>query len=139
MNSNIFNLDNWPIVYVKNNNTILNDEVLEEYQKDFLKILIKCKNNKEKVILLIDIYNKSNVQMNYMSKISEFHRRTEEYNKKYIDHVYILCESKFLKNMISMFITTENPIAPCNIIRSLSKLRHAFHHNHSKDIKNMEI
>lgn len=135
MNSNIFSLEYWPIIYVKNNNETLNDELLEEYQKDFLKILIRCKNNKEKVILLIDIYNKSGVQMNYMSKISQFHRRTEEYNKKYIDHIYILCESKFTKNLISMFLTNENPVAPCNVIRSLSKLRYAFHHNHSKNIK----
>jgi hypothetical protein len=139
MNSNIFNLEYWPIIYVKNNNATLTDEILEEYQKDFLKILIRCKTNKEKIVLLIDIYNKSNVQMNYMSKISQFHQRTEEYNKKYIDHIYILCESKFLKTMISMFLTNENPVAPCKVIRSLSKLRHAFHHNHSKDIKDLEV
>ena len=56
MNSNFFNLDNWPIIYIKNKNNVLNDSILEEYKKDYLTILIKCKNNKQKIILFMDIY-----------------------------------------------------------------------------------
>ena len=38
MESNFFNVDNWPLIYVKNKIGYLNDELIEEYQKDFLKI-----------------------------------------------------------------------------------------------------
>ena len=139
MNSNFFNLDNWPIVYIKNNNNVLNDEIIEEYKKDFLKIFIKCKNNKNKIILFMDIYEKSEVQMSYIKKITDFHKTMEEYNKLYIEYIYILCESKLLKNIISMVILSENKAVPCKIVRSLSKLRDDFLKNHSKDIKELKI
>ena len=58
MNSHFFNLDNWPIIYIKNKNNFLNDPILEEYKKDYLTILIRCKNNKDKIILFMDIYEK---------------------------------------------------------------------------------
>ena len=139
MESNFFNLDNWPLIYVKNKIGYLNDELIEEYQKDFLKILIRCKNNKEKIILLMDIYEKSNVQMNYIQTFVNFHKKTEDYNKIYIEYIYILCESKILKNLLSMFISTDNTIIPCKIIRSLSKLRESFLNNHSKSIEDFGI
>jgi hypothetical protein len=139
MESNFFNVDNWPLIYVKNKVGYLNDELIEEYQKDFLKILIRCKNNKEKIILLMDIYEKSNVQMNYIQTFISFHKKTEDYNRIYIEHIYILCESKILKNILSMFISNENTIIPCKIIRSLSKLRESFLNNHSKSIEDFGI
>jgi len=139
MNSNFFNLDNWPIIYIKNKNNYLNDAILEEYKKDFLTILIRCKNNKEKIILFMDIYEKTEVQMPYIKKMADFHKSVEEYNKVYVEYIYVLCKSKIMKNVISMLLSVETPVVPCKIIRSLDKLHSSFLENHSKDIKEFKI
>ena len=138
MNSNFFNLDNWPIIYIKNNN-FLNDNILEEYKKDYLTILIRCKNHKEKIILFMDIYDKSEIQMPYIKKMTEFHRSIEDYNKLYVEYIYILCKSKIIKNVISMLLSVEKPAVPCKIIRSLDKLETLFLENHKKNIKEFTI
>jgi hypothetical protein len=139
MNSNFFHLDNWPIIYIKNKNNFLNDNILEEYKKDYLTILIRCKNNKEKIILFMDIYEKSEIQMPYIKKLTEFHKSIEDYNKLYVEYIYILCKSKIMKNVISMLLSVETPTVPCKIIRSLDKLQSSFLENHSKDIKEFKI
>ena len=139
MNSNFFNLDNWPIVYIKNKNNCLNDDILEEYKKDYLTILVRCKNNKDKIILFMDIYEKTEIQISYIKKIAEFHKSIEEYNKVYVEYIYVLCKSKILKNVISMMLSVETPSVPCKIIRSLDKLESAFLENHSKNIKEIKI
>ena len=139
MNSNFFNLDNWPIIYIKNKNNCLNDTILEEYKKDYLTILIRCKNNKEKIILFMDIYEKTEVQMQYIKKMADFHKSVEEYNKVDVEYIYILCKSKIMKNVISMLLSVETPTVPCKIIRSLDKLQNSFLENHSKDIKEFKI
>ena len=139
MNSNFFNLDNWPIIYIKNKNNVLNDSILEEYKKDYLTILIKCKNNKQKIILFMDIYEKSDIQISYIKKMTEFHKSIEEHNKLYVEYMYVLCKSKILKNVISMLLSVETPAVPCKIIRSLDKLESAFMENHSKNIKEFNI
>jgi hypothetical protein len=139
MNSNFFDLDNWPIIYIKNKNNCLNDGILEEYKKDYLTILIRCKNNKEKIILFMDIYERTEVQMPYIKKMSEFHKSVEEYNKVYVEYIYVLCKSKIMKSIISMLLSVENPSVRCKIIRSLDKLQSAFLENHKKDIKELKI
>ena len=139
MNSNFFNLDNWPIIYIKNKNNFLNDEILEEYKKDYLSILIRCKNNKEKIILFMDIYEKTEVQMPYIKKMAGFHKSVEGYNKVYVEYIYVLCKSKIMKNVISMLLSVETPVVPCKIIRSLDKLESSFLENHKKDIKEFKI
>ena len=139
MNSNFFNLDNWPIIYIKNKNNCLNDAILEEYKKDYLTILIRCKNNKEKIILFMDIYEKTEVQMPYIKKMAEFHKNVEEYNRLYVEYIYVLCKSKIMKNVISMLLSVETPTVPCKIIRSLDKLQASFLENHKKDIKEFKI
>ena len=139
MNSNFFNLDNWPIIYIKNKNNCLNDVILEEYKKDYLTILIRCKNNKEKIILFMDIYEKTEVQMPYIKKMAEFHKSVEEYNRLYVEYIYVLCKSKIMKSIISMLLSVENPAVRCKIIRSLNKLQSSFLENHKKDIKEFKI
>lgn len=139
MNSNFFNLDNWPIIYIKNKNNFLNDEILEQYKKDYLIILIRCKNNKEKIILFMDIYEKTEVQMPYIKKMADFHKSVEEYNKVYVEYIYVLCKSKIMKNVISMLLSVESPAVRCKIIRSLDKLQVSFLENHKKDIKEFKI
>jgi hypothetical protein len=139
MNSNFFDLDNWPIIYIKNKNNCLNDAILEEYKKDYLTILIRCKNNKEKIILFMDIYEKTEVQMPYIKKMAEFHKSVEEYNRLYVEYIYVLCKSKIMKNVISMLLSIESPAVRCKIIRSLDKLQGAFLENHKKDIKEFKI
>ncbi len=139
MNSNFFNLDNWPIIYIKNKNNFLNDPILEEYKKDYLTILIRCKNNKDKIILFMDIYEKTEVQMPYIKKMADFHKSVEEYNRLYVEYMYVLCKSKIMKNIILMLLSVETPAVPCKIIRSLDKLHASFLENHKKDIKEFKI
>ena len=50
-----FNLENWPIVYLKLNNNDINENSFEEYKKYYLGLLIRCKNNNEKMVLICNL------------------------------------------------------------------------------------
>ena len=130
MNSNFFCIDNWPIVYIKNKNSIITDEIIEEYKKDYLSVLIRCKNNNEKIYIIINIYFRTDVPIKFMQSISKFNKSIYDYNKKYVNYIYILCESKIFKNVLSMMIAMEKPASPYKIVRSTEKLKKLFHENH---------
>ena len=66
-----FNTNYWPMVYIKLSEENLNDNIFEEYQKNYLNLLIRCKKNNEKMVIitnLTNLTNKNNISMKYMMK-----------------------------------------------------------------------
>ena len=95
-----------------------------------IRRIIRCKNNNEKVYIIINIYFNTEVPIKFMQNISKFNKSIYDYNKKYVNYIYILCESKIFKNVLRMMITMEKPASPYKIVRSTEKLKKLFHENH---------
>lgn len=122
-----FNLDNWPIVYFKSNsenNTTFDDNNFEEFKKFYLELLIRCKRNKEKMILvcnLMDITYSDKIPMKYLLKHAQFNKEIYKFNKEYVTAVCLLCENKSLKNMINLYFSMTKPASPFKMCRSFKK------------------
>lgn len=120
----IFNKEYWPIVYFKSEIiTEFNDTIFEEYQKNYLNLLIECKNKKEKIVLILNLnyFNNTNVPIKYIVKQIQFHKKIYNFNKKYLNCVIMLCKSKSFKNMINTFLNFTETAAPFKIFRNIAK------------------
>ena len=118
------NTEHWPIVYFRSMNKIMNDDLFEEYQKIYLNLLIKCKKNNEKMILITDLTNNNNdnnLPMKYLVKQVQFSNKIYEFNKKYLECVVILCKNKSFKNLIKLLISLLKQPSPHKICTSYVK------------------
>jgi hypothetical protein len=117
-----YNLDNWPIVYFKLSSNQINDETFEEYKKSYLSLLLRCKNNNDKVILICDLNKSAKLPLNYMMKQAQFTKEINKFNKEYIKAVCILCDDKNFKNILSLYFTFCKPASPYKLCRSFDKI-----------------
>jgi hypothetical protein len=122
-----FNLEHWPLVYFcsdKNNEPSFDDDGFEEYKKFYLELLVKCKRNKEKMIIvcnLMDMNNSDKIPMKYLMKHAQFNKEIYKFNKEYVKGLCLLCENKSFKNMINLYFSISKPASPFKICRSFKK------------------
>jgi hypothetical protein len=117
-----YNLNNWPVVYIKLSSNQISDESFEEYKKAYLSLLVKCKNNNDKIILICDLNNSSNLPINYVMKQAQFTKDINKFNKEYVKAVCILCSDKNFKNMLNLYFTLCKPATPYKLCRSFNKI-----------------
>lgn len=119
-----FNTEHWPIVYLRLGGKIVDDNIFEEYQKLYLNLLIKCKKNNEKMVLISDLSyfnNDNNIPMKYLMKQMQFSKKIYDFNKKYLKCVVILCKNKSTKNLIKSLMNFTKPASPNKICRTSKK------------------
>ena len=117
-----FNLDYWPIVYFKSSGNSVDDESFEEYKKYYLNLLIKCKNNNEKMILICNLNKLTSYPLEFVAKQAEFSKQIFKFNKEYVKCVCILCKDKSFKNILNLFFTFVKPATPYKLCRSFDKV-----------------
>ena len=117
-----YNLDNWPIVYFKLSSNQISDETFEEYKKSYLSLLVRCKNNNDKIILICDLNKSAKLPLNYIMKQAQFTKDINKFNKEYIKAVCILCNDKNFKNILSLYFTFCRPASPYKLCRSFDKI-----------------
>ena len=124
-----FNLENWPIVYLKLNNNEINKESFEEYKKYYLGLLIRCKNNNEKMVLICNLNTTRIMPPEYIMKQSYFNREIYKFNKDYVKTVCILCNDKNLKNILNLYFSVNKPAAPYKLCISFDKINKYLNQN----------
>jgi hypothetical protein len=117
-----FNLDYWPIVYFKSPGNTIDDESFEEYKKYYLNLLIKCKNNNEKMILICNLNKLTSYPIEFIAKQAEFSKQIFKFNKEYVKCVCILCKDKSFKNILNLFFTFVKPATSYKLCRSFDKV-----------------
>lgn len=118
----IFNTENWPLVYLKVDKKVLNDETYEEYQRAYLNLLIRCKKNNEKMILICNLSNANNLPMSIVMKQIQFNKDIYKFNKEYLKCACILCNNKYFKNVLNTYFNMAKPAAPYKICRCYNKI-----------------
>ena len=120
-----FNTEQWPVVYFKSGNVQINDENFYEYKKSYLQLLVKCKRNNEKMILICDLNSFNNdtevLPIKYFMKHSNFNKEMYDFNKKYLKCVCILCKNKNIKTMLNLYFSISKPASPYKLCRSIEK------------------
>jgi hypothetical protein len=121
-----FNLDKWPIVYFRTTDKAVNDDSLEEFKKFYLNLLIKCKKEKEKIILICEINLNINIPLKFILKQAKFSKEIYKYNKEYVKCVAIICKDKNFKNILNLFFTFVTPACPYKLCRTFDKANKYF-------------
>ena len=117
-----FNLDYWPIVYFKSFGNDVDDESFDEYKKYYLSLLIKCKNNNEKMILVCNLNKITSYPMEFIYKQVEFSKQIFKFNQEYLKCVCILCENRSFKNILNLFFTLVKPASPYKLCKNFDKV-----------------
>ena len=95
----LFNTKHWPLVYFYTDEKAMNDDDFEEYKKTYLQILLKCKKEKTKIILIADINNQKNLQLKYVFKQAQFNSKIEKFNKLFVTIACIYLKDKSMKSV----------------------------------------
>jgi hypothetical protein len=117
-----FNLEFWPIVYLKLNDKEINENSFEEYKKYYLNLLLKCKKNNEKMVLICNLNSGRMLPLDYVMKQAQFNKEIHKFNKDYIKTVCILCKEKSFKNVLNLYFTVAKPANPYKLSRSFEKI-----------------
>ena len=117
-----FNLEFWPIVYLKLNDKEINENSFEEYKKYYLSLLLKCKKNNEKMVLICNLNSGRMLPIDYVMKQAQFNKEIQKFNKDYIETVCILCKEKSFKNVLNLYFTVAKPTNPYKLSRSFEKI-----------------
>lgn len=113
-----FNTKYWPLVYFFVDNNGMNENDFEEYKKTYLKILLKCKKEKCKIILISDLNNQKNLDMKYVIKQAYFNLKIEKFNKLYVRIVCVFLDDKNLKKILNMYFNICKPYCPYKICKT---------------------
>jgi hypothetical protein len=116
-----FNITYWPIVHFKLIGNI-NDENFEEYKVYYLNLLIKCKKNKEKIILIADLNSNYDMPMKYIFKLALFNKKLFKFNKLYLNAVLIFSQSQSFKNLLKVYLSMITPSSPYKLCSSFEKI-----------------
>jgi hypothetical protein len=116
-----FNISYWPIVCFKLTSNI-NDENFEEYKINYLNLLIKCKKNKEKILLIANLNENYDMPMKYIFKLALFNKKLFKFNKLYLDTVCIFSQSTSFKNLLKIYLSLITPSSPYKLCTSFDKI-----------------
>lgn len=110
-----FNTKYWPIVYFFIDNEKMNDEVFEEYKRTYLNILLKCKKENNKIILISDLNNQDNLPLKYVMKQAYFNNKIHKYNKEYVDLVCVYLNNNSFKTILDIYFSICPPCCPYKV------------------------
>ena len=110
-----FNTKYWPLVYFYIDDNGMNENDFEEYKKKYLKILLKCKKEKTKIILISDLNNQNKLEMKYVVKQAYFNSKIEKFNKLYVKIVCVYLFNNSFKKILNMYFSICKPYCPYKI------------------------
>ena len=113
-----FNTKYWPLVYFFVDDNGMNENDFENYKKTYLQILLKCKKEKTKIILISDLNNQKKIDVKYVMKQAYFNLKLEKFNKLYVKIVCVYLKDKNFKKILNMYFNICKPYCPYKICNS---------------------
>ncbi len=119
-----FILNDFPLVYMKIKSDELNDENLALYQNSFINILLKSKIEKQRIIILLDLFQCDNSSFNISNIIKQasFYKSIMKYTTLYVQHVYILSNRNDLSFFIKIFKKFGKSNVPYKVVKNTEKI-----------------
>jgi len=94
------------------------DEVFEEYKRTYLTILLKCKKEKQKIILISDLNNQDNLPLKYVMKQAYFNHKIHKFNEAYVDLVCVYLNNSGFKRILDIYFSICPPCSPYKVCNS---------------------
>ncbi len=119
-----FLVNEFPIVYISIKSDDFSDENLVAYQNSFVNILLKAKDEKQKIIILLDLFqcDDSTFNMDNLMKQANFYKSIMKYCTLYVQHVYILSNRNDLHFFVKIFRTFGKSDVPYKIVKNTEKI-----------------
>ncbi len=119
-----FLVNEFPIVYISIKSDDFSDENLVAYQNSFVNILLKAKDEKQKIIILLDLFqcDDSTFNMDNLMKQANFYKSIMKYCTLYVQHVYILSNRSDLHFFVKIFRTFGKSDVPYKIVKNTEKI-----------------
>ena len=89
-----------PIIIINFNSTDNNDNNLEEFKKDYLKLLISAKENSLKLVIIYNNVNVDNIDTNRFYKLYLFFQSIRKENCEHVRKICLLNNNTSLNLMI---------------------------------------
>jgi hypothetical protein len=118
------NEEHFPLVYVKSVEDVneINEEIFEEYKVFYLKLLLRCKNENKKMILISNLSDLKTYPMEYVMKQVEFTKKINDFNKKYVECIIILYKNESFKHIFNIFTSFVKPVCKYKLCKSFEKI-----------------
>lgn len=137
-----FNTKYWPLVYFFVDDNGMNEEDFNNYKKTYVQILLKCKKEKTKIILISDLNNQGKIDIKYVMKQAYFNLKLEKFNKLYVKIVCVYLKDKNFKKILNMYFNVCKPYCPykiCNSYNNINKFINDELNNGSNEIYDTNI
>ncbi len=131
-----FYVKHFPLVYMTINSNYFSDENFEYYKTSLLNVLLQAKKEKQKVIILLDLFecDTATFEMKNILKQASFYKSIMEYSKTYIQHVYILSNRTDLHFFVKIFRTFGKTDVPYKIVRNLDKIKKNIYKKYGENV-----
>jgi|TARA_B100001059_G_C17833391_1_gene586240 hypothetical protein len=103
-----YNLDNWPLVYIKLKGDI---KSYVDY-KQFTDTWLGLYNRLEPFTMLFDACEFGDVSIFYAIKMAMFIKKIKRKRPQYLQKSVIMLQSKWLKHLVGLMFFIEKPAAP---------------------------
>ncbi len=126
----------FPFVYVKFIHTNINDDSFEYYKAEYLKILLRCKEEKQKIFLFYDLNVKEangTIPLSYLPKQIEFNKKIFDLNEKYVKVVSVLSKDIHVRNVLKLSFGCIKNACPFKISSSFEKVSRYLKKNFNTD------
>jgi hypothetical protein len=119
-----FLVNEFPIIYISIKSDDFSDENLTYYQNSFVNVLLRAKNEKQKIIILLDLFqcDHSTFNMDNLMKQANFYKSIMKYCALYVQHVYILSNRTDLHFFVKIFRTFGKSDVPYKIVKNTEKI-----------------
>jgi hypothetical protein len=132
-----FLISEFPIVYISINSDHFNDENFEYYKSSYVNLLLKAKNEKQRMIILLDLIGCDNAtfKMENILKQASFYKSIMEHSIKYVQHVYIISNRNDLHVLIKIFKTFAKSLVPYKVVRNTEKIEQNIYKKYNIKLK----
>ncbi len=132
-----FMVSEFPIVYISINSDYFNDENFEYYKSSFLHLLLRAKREKQKMILLLDLFecDGATFKMENILKQGAFYKSVMDYALLYVQHVYILSNRNDLHVLIKIFKTFGKSLVPYKVVRDTEKIEQNIYKKYGEKVQ----
>ncbi len=132
-----FLISEFPIVYISINSDHFNDENFEKYKSSYINLLLKAKNEKQRMIILLDLIGCDNAtfKMENILKQASFYKSVMEHSIKYVQHVYIISNRNDLHVLIKIFKTFAKSLVPYKVVHNTEKIEQNIYKKYQVKVK----
>ena len=106
-----YDYSKFPIVKVKFNESIKNEEEFNEFLRDWIHLYEK----KEDFSFIFDVSNVNAFKLCYVFKMRKFIKKIKEFPRQYLRKSIIIVSNKYIKYLLSLVFNVQKPVAPVYI------------------------